>query len=263
MNRDSGFTRLLVFHSSFIVHPSSFLTGGSRMNRNRVGRWARRAVWGTLAVVMTVGCNPLTTIAFLTHRDTKVPAESPLTFKEGPKKNKDEIVVALFVSQGTGQSYDFAGAQDSLATELAKILPEMAKENKQKLVVVAPAQVNKFKIKNPNWKYMHPNEWGKQLGADFVLNIHLDNMNLFQPGSQNSFYEGRADATVDTYDVDQDPDEGPKHTYVHGFAYPKTGFRDASSKPVSAFRREFLENLAVELSRKHVDHKPSSGIAER
>jgi hypothetical protein len=229
----------------------------------RTYRWARRAVWGTLAVVLTIGCNPLTTIAFLTYRDTKVPAKVPLTFKDGPKKNKDEVVVALFVSQGTGQSYDFAGAQDALATELARVLPEMAKENKQKLTVVPPAQVNKFKMKNPNWKYMHPTEWGKQLGADFVLAIHLDNMSLYQPGSQNSFFEGRADVTVDTYDVDLGTEEGPKYTYTHGFAYPKTGFRDATTKPVSAFRREFIENLAVEIARYHVDHKPSSGIAER
>ena len=56
----------------------------------RTYRWARRAVWGTLAVVLTIGCNPLTTIAFLTHRDTPTPARCPLTFKEGPKKDKEE-----------------------------------------------------------------------------------------------------------------------------------------------------------------------------
>lgn len=233
------------------------------MSRSRCGRWARRIVWGTLAAVLTIGCNPLHTIAFLTHRDTKVPAKVPLVITEGAKKKKDEVVVALFVSQGSGHSYDFAGAQDALAAELARVLPEMAKENKQKLTVVPPAQVNKFKMKHPNWKYMHPTEWGKHLGADFVLTIHLDNMSLFQPGSQNSFYEGRADVTVDTYEVDRGVEEGPKYTYTHGFAYPKTGFRDATSKPVSAFRREFIENLAVELARYHVDHKPSSGIAER
>ncbi len=230
---------------------------------NKTYRWARRAVWGTLFVVCTIGCNPLTTIAFLTHKDVKIPAEFPLTYKEGPKKEKEEIVVALFVSQGTGQSYEFAGADSALANEIIKRLPEMVKETKQKqkLTVLTAAQVNKFKMKNPNWKLMHPAERGKQLGADFVLVIDLEKMSLFQPGSQNSFYEGRADATVDMYDVDEGPGE-PKHTYSQGFAFPKTGFRDASTKPVSAFRREFLENLAVELCRRHVEYKPSSGIAD-
>ncbi len=81
---------------------------------------------------------------------------------------------------------------------------------------------------------------------------------------QDIFYEAALFAAVGylVIGIDAGPDE-PKHTYVHGFCYPKTGFRDATTKPVSAFRSEFIENLSVELSRKHVDHKPSSGIAER
>src|SRR5437016_87864 len=128
----------------------------------RTYRWARRAVWGTLAAVLTLGCSPLTTIAFLFHRDTPEPAKCPLVFKEGPKKDKEEVVVALFVSQGSGQSYEFADAAGVIASELHKKMPEMAKENKQKLKVILPAEVNKFKMKNPNWKVMHPSAWGKQ-----------------------------------------------------------------------------------------------------
>src|SRR5688572_32520818 len=48
------------------------------------------------------------------------------------------------------------------ANELAKKLPEMAKENKQTLVVIPPAQINRFKMNNPNWKYMHAAERGKR-----------------------------------------------------------------------------------------------------
>ncbi len=223
-------------------------------------RWARRAIWGTLAVVCTVGCNPLTTIAFLTHRETKVPAEYPLTFTEGPKKNKDEIVVALFTSQGAGQSYDFATAERSLASELAKRLPELAKENKQKLVVLSPTQVDRFKIDNPTWKSGNPVAWGKKLEADFVLDIHLDRMSLYKPGMLDQVYEGRAEVTVDVYDIDGYTGE-PKN-YVHAFAFPKTGVRDATSIPQSQFKKWFIENLATELAYKHVEHKPSSGIAE-
>jgi hypothetical protein len=230
---------------------------------SRTYRWARRAVWGTLAVVFAFGCNPLTTIAFLTQKDVKVPATYPLSYKEGPKKDKEEVVVALFVSQGTGQSLEFAGADGALATEIAKHLPEMAKEAKheQKITVLPTAKVNKFKMQNPNWKLMHPAERGRQLGADFVMVIHLDRMSMYKQGSQQAFYEGRADVTVDVYDVEDGQVEA-KYSYPHGFAYPKTGFRDAESVPVSAFRRGFLDTLAVELCRYHVEHKPSSGIAE-
>jgi hypothetical protein len=222
-------------------------------------RWARRAVWGLLAVVGTIGCNPLTTIAFLTHKDVKVPAEAPLTFKDGPKKDKEEVVVALFISQGTGQSYEFAGAETVLYSDIARVLPEMAKENKQKITVVPLRDVNKFKMKHPQWHLMNPATRGKHLGADFVLDIYVKNMSLYQPGSLNQIYEGHAEVEVQTYDVDAGPE--PKHYYIHPYAYPKTP-RDASAIPASMFRKQFLENLAVELCRHHVDYKPGIGIAD-
>src|SRR5262249_20120672 len=173
---------------------------------------------------------------------------------------KEEIVVALFVSQGTGQSYEFAGAEGHLASELAKKLPEMSKENKRKLKVVRVADVNMFKVKNPNWKVMHPSTWGKQLGADFVLDIHLDKMSLYQPNSLNEIYKGSAEVSVDVYDVDAG--QAAPSNYIHAFSYPTTGVRDATSIPVSQFRKAFIENLAVELCRYHIDYKKSSGIAE-
>jgi len=218
-------------------------------------------VWGVFAIVITMGCNPLSTIAFLTSRDAKEEAKHPLTFKEGPKKDKAEIVVALFVSQNTGQSFDFSLADGVIASEMAKRLPELAKLNKQKLIVIAPSEVNKFKIKNPDWKVMHQTTWGKKLGADFVLAIHVEKMELYQPGSLKQIYEGRAEVTVDTFDVDAGVGE-PKSNYIYPFSYPKTVVRDVGSMPQGTFKKAFLENLAEELAMQHIDHKASSGIAD-
>lgn len=232
------------------------------MNRTRSYRWVRRAVWGTLAVLLAVGCNPLTTAAFLFRSDAKKPADFPLKYAEGSKKakEKEEIKVALFVSPGTGLSFEFAGAESQLASELVKKLTETAKENKQKLTVVALADVQKFKQKNPNWKHMHPSAWGKALDADFVLDIHLDKMSLYQPGSSNTLYEGRAEVSVDMYEVDAGNER--KDGYILPFSYPETGFRDATSIPLGTFKRAYLDNLAVKIAQKHMDYKPSSGIAE-
>jgi hypothetical protein len=231
------------------------------MNRSRTFRWARRAVWGTLAVVLTIGCNPLATIAFLTHRDTPVPAKYPFINKDEPKKENEEVVVALFVSQGTGQSFEFAGAEATIASEMARKIPELAKENKQKITVIPPALVNKFKMNNPTWKDMHASAWGKRLGADFVLEIHLDKMRLYQPGSVNQLYEGRAEVSVFMYDVKEGAAE-PKY-YTHPYSFPKTGFWDATSIPLGKFKKEFLERLAVEIAQYHIDYKADSGIAEK
>ncbi|HEV3439412.1 MAG TPA: hypothetical protein VG122_18755, partial [Gemmata sp.] len=166
------------------------------MSQNQACKWARRAVWFTLAAVFTLGCNPLATLSFLTQSDPVKKAEYPLVFADGPKKGK-EVVVAVFVSSAPGIGPVFAGSEGKLASDIAKKLPEMAKESKQKLVVLDPALVNKFKMNNPNWKLMHASEWGKKLNVDFVLDIHLEKMSLYQPGSLNMYYEGQADVTVD------------------------------------------------------------------
>jgi hypothetical protein len=230
------------------------------MSQNQAGKWARRAVWFTLAAVFTLGCNPLATLSFLTQSDPVKKAEYPLVFADGPKKGK-EVVVAVFVSSAPGIGPVFAGSEGKLASDIAKKLPEMAKEYKQKLVVIEPSLVNKFKMNNPNWKLMHASEWGKKLNVDFVLDIHLEKMSLYQPGSLNMYYEGQADVTVDVYDVDAGPGE-PKYNYVHPFKYPHTSVLPTDSIPQNRFKQDYLEHLAAELAMKHVSHKVDSGIAE-
>ena len=37
---------------------------------------------------------------------------------------------------------------------------------------------------------------------------------------------------------------------------------DATSIPLSHFKKAFIEHLAVELAMQHIDHKPSMGIAD-
>lgn len=226
----------------------------------RTYRWARRAVWGAVAVIFTLGCNPLATIAFLTHRDTPLPAKYPFVPPDDSKRSKDEITVAVFVSQSSSQSYEFAGAESTLASELARVIPELAKENKQKIKVIPPAEVNKFKFKNPTWKNMHASAWGKALGADFVLEVHLDKMRLYQPESRDQLYEGRAEVSVFMYDVKKGVAE--PNNYIHPYCFPKTGFRDATTIPLGTFKKAFLERLAVEIAQYHIDHRPDSGIAE-
>jgi hypothetical protein len=230
-----------------------------KSHKSRKFRWARRAVWGTLAVVMTIGCNPLATFAFLTHRDTPLPAKYPLFPKDSPRSKKDEVKVAVFVDPGIGQTYEFAGAPGVVASEMAKRMPEMAKENKRNLVVISPQKVNEYKMKNPTWNKQNPIVWGKALGVDYVLDVHLTKMSLYQPGNENMLYEGRAEVEVELYDVAAG---GEPEYYVHPFSYPRTGFLDATTIPVGTFKKKFLERLAVEIAQYHLDYLPDSGIAE-
>jgi hypothetical protein len=230
---------------------------------NRTGKWAKRAVWLTLAAVLSFGCSPLTSIAFLLHKDDKVPAKYPLRHKdEKDAPKKEAITVAILTSQqGAGGDPEFARVDQQLARDLAKLLPEFARPTKQKIEVVPPSKMDQFKLSNRNWRSMRASEIGKKLGADFVLDIALSRISIYQPGSANQIYEGRAEVSVDVYDV-SDAGE-PIHHYIHNFLYPKAGFRDATTIPAGQFRMEYVGQLAKELALYHVEHPPSTGIAEQ
>lgn len=228
---------------------------------NKLGKWAKRSVWLTLAAVLTIGCNPLQTAAFIFHKDDKVPAQYPIRPKDGPKKDHDEeITLLVLTTPGRGIPQEFAGVERELASILAKRLPEAAKENKDKLTVVSPTQLDKFKINNPSWRSLHPTEIGKKLGADYVLDVTVSNIGIYQQGSGREIYEGRAEIDVGLYDVAAGPGE-PKHQYVHQHLYPKTGMIASSNLPLSQFKQRFLEKLAHDLIRKHIDYKQADFIA--
>lgn len=230
---------------------------------NRTGKWAKRAVWLTLLGVMAIGCNPLQTAAFIFHRDQKMPAEYPLRPKDGEKKDKEkELTVLILTEFSPGQAYELfaVGADKELAARMGKHLADAAKEDKQKVAVVPPAQLDRFKVQNPNWKTMRPADIGRKLGADAVLDVAVGQVNVYQPGSQNTIYQGRANVDVGVYET-ADPTGVAKWTYPHAFAYPKEELRSVDNLPLPRFRMEFVDNLAIELVRKHIDHKPSEGIA--
>jgi hypothetical protein len=236
------------------------------MNRSRVGKWARRAVWGTLLAVAAIGCNPLNIAGFIFARDEMRPAPYPLAFsKDGPKKDKDEVVILLLPQLAPGVGREFVTADRELAEKLARLLPELAKENKnkdaRKLRVISPTQVDKFKMANPQWKQMAAGDIGHKLGADFVLEIYIDRMRLYQPQSRDSIYEGRAEVSVSIYEIGETGGE-LKDRYTHSFSYPKGLVRDASAISESEFKKQYFEALTAEIANHHVDSKTSNGIAD-
>ena len=225
------------------------------------GKWAKWGVWATLLAVMSFGCSPLTTLGFILHRDEPKAAQYPLRPATGPKHEKDqELFVLILVDQSPGRP-EFAGAGRELQTSLSKRIPEEAKESKDKLTVIAPSQFDKFKMANANWKSMHPAVIGKRLRADVVMDIHLGNMSLYQSGTANQLYEGSAEVTMDIYDVTKGAGE-PMHHYTHMHRYPKSmGMVSPSDVPEAQFKQKFLDQLAVDLARKHIDHKVSVSVA--
>lgn len=229
------------------------------------GKWTRRAVWGALVVVLCLGCNPLQSVAFLLHKDDKVPAVYPLRPKEGPKHNKDEEITVLVIcgqQQSGALPAEFVRVDREVASLVAKRMPEEAKENKEKIAVISPTQFDKFKIDNPNWRTMPAAKIGKKLGADFVLDINLSNIQVYQSGSRNMLYDGRAEVAVDVYDVATGPGE-PKWHYELQYAYRPNHTPDATDGTglsIGVYKQGFVNRLASEVIWKHLEHSPADGI---
>lgn len=236
------------------------------MNRSNAGKWACLAVCVVAVAVFSIGCNPLNLAAFMFARDEKMPAPYPLTFdKEGPKKDKEEVVVLLLPHLAPGTPREFVTADRELADKLARALPEMAKENKDKLKVrvISPMQVDKFKMANPQWRQMSAGELGEKLDADFVLEIELSQMRLYQPNTGTErIYEGRAEISVSIHEVTA---EGSvfKDRYPLSFAYPTDRMvRSASAVSASEFKKGYMESLARKIALQHVDSKRGIGVTD-
>lgn len=227
------------------------------------GKWAKRGVWTTLAAVLAIGCNPITLPFVLLRTEAKIPAQYPLRPKEGPKHDKDdEIKVLILASLAPGSvTPEFAGSDRELAAAIAKKLPEVGKANKEVYSVVPPHQLDTFKMQNPNWRGMRAAQIGKRLGADYVIELTVSGLQMYQPGALNQIYDGRAQVSVEVADTAETTGD-VKHRYAFTFAHP--GFpRPADSISPSQFKLEFLDKLAQDVVFRHIDHKAAEGIAAR
>src|SRR5690349_17196498 len=116
----------------------------AKTNRSANAKWARRAVWGLFVVVMCIGCNPLSTLAFITHDTPKTPAELPLLpHKDSQGETKTEVKVLVLSNLYTAAAIDYAGMDRELVNLYAKEFPKAlaANEIKQKIKVIPAEQV--------------------------------------------------------------------------------------------------------------------------
>jgi hypothetical protein len=226
---------------------------------NAIKKWAMLSVWLTLAAVLTIGCNPLQTVAFFLHKDDKVPPQFPLRPKEGPKKDKDEeIKVLILVDQRQGLPIEFVGTDRELMSTMVRMLPEMAKANKEKLGVVSAAELSKFQSAHPNWRTMSGVQIGKALNADSVLQVSIGSATMYQPGTGRQLYDGKAEIEVNVYDL---VGKTPERHYPLQFNYRPNRSPDVDSTSRSLYRQGFIEQLAKEILWKHVEHPSGDEVA--
>jgi hypothetical protein len=217
----------------------------------------RRGVVLSLAVLgMTLvglGCNPATTAWFLAGgADRKQDPDHPLAAKEGKK----EINVAVFVSKSPTLAMDFASVDRELSSLIAKRLTDDTKDERRPIKMVEQSKLDKIKTQVKDWRTANVAELGKQAGADYVLDVSISQMSIFQAQSAGEIYEGRAAVQVLVYDTSK-PDS---IAYEYSLT-PTAPQKFNTDMPQAHYRKMLVERTACEIAWRHVKHTSEREIA--
>jgi hypothetical protein len=204
-----------------------------------------------LTVACTFGCNPLTSFFFLAP-DSKIPAQLR---KVAADDRTQEVTVAVLTYTGLETRPEFLRVDRDLSNLVVKQLREGFKANGESVKVVPPAKVEEFKNNHPNWHTMELTEIGSRLNADYVIYLEVSHLSLYEPGSANSLYRGRADITVNLVDA-INPDETPETKELNitfptesgGVAIP------AEDKSPQLFKEQFYKRIATQVAWQFTAH---------
>lgn len=222
-------------------------------NKNK----ARIAV-ALLAVVAAAGCNPILLMGHLfNNNDNKLLAEFPLAPKN--KNDKEEIRVVVLTSCPPTASPEMAGIDRLLAAEFIPMLERRCTENKEKVVVLKSKPIDDFKRENPNWRSMKPFDIGKHFGADYLIDVEVLSVGIFEPHSHRQLMRGRALIAVEAYDMSKTlPD--PVFNKEFNVLYPGAAEVSVSDVPYSTFRHAFVKHLANKLAIMFTAHSPKERV---
>jgi hypothetical protein len=166
-----------------------------------------------LTTLACMACNPLTATYFLlVGMDPKF--DPAFKLWTGDKKKPDKVVIL----------------------------------NKEQILVASTSKVQKFKDEHPSWQSLSLEEIGKKLDTDYIIELEIRELSLYENGSQNTFFKGRAAISVTVADI-RKPGKNPVFSDDYIGEFPKSqGPRLASDTNPQRFRREFMTRVATDLS---------------
>jgi hypothetical protein len=199
--------------------------------------------------VICTGCNVMALPYFILPEPTIEPK-----FKLASEDKEREVRVVLLASSNVMETRaEFLRIDRELSQQVGLQMQHAFKENKEKVTVVPTSRVEKFKDENPTWKAMSPKEIGAHFKADYVIDLEIHAISLYEQGSDNMLYMGRASVAVDVVDVHK-PAEGFVYQTEYTIEYPRRGPLPASSNNPAQFRQRLLTRIAKELAWLFTEH---------
>jgi len=160
-----------------------FFLGGTIMNK-------RLLLSLSLLACLAGGCKPLGYLAYLFAPDLgKVTVPAEFDRLQGKK-----VAVVLFTDEATQVDYPYARWTLSQQIEAA------LKANVRKIDVVPIQRVIRYQDENIEWNSVDRTRVGKDLGADYVLYVAVEEYSTLEPGSM-SLFRGRISARASVFDT--------------------------------------------------------------
>jgi hypothetical protein len=211
------------------------------------GRSIWLSLWGS---VLIAGCSFPQSLYFIMP-EAKDPAELKRLANEDGKK---EVKVVLWTYMNLDPREEFIQADRRLAVALAEEVRRLSEENKEKVTVVKPNLVAQYKSKNPEWRSFELTRVGHDFNADYVVNLEIDKLSLYEPNANQQLYRGQTEILVSVVDM-KNPDDVQSKEFNDRYPTEARGDMTPFEIPANVFRDKFLEHVAKKLAFYFVEHK--------
>ncbi len=204
---------------------------------------------GILVAVTSAGCNMMALPFFL------IPSfrlEQPKCKLASEDKEK-QVRVMILAEMGLETQPDLVHFDGELARLLAHNMQEGFKSNKEKVTIVSTSKVERYKDDHPNWQSESATELGKHFHADYVIELEVGALSLFEKGSANQLYQGRISISMKVIDVHASGDNIVKYEEEYHCSHPQCP-KPVGDNDLAQFKQKFLAVVAQELAWRFVAH---------
>jgi hypothetical protein len=200
-----------------------------------------------LSIWLLTGCNPASlAMVLMPFFDSK---EQPQCKIATPNKETTVAIVTWFGNRELQMWPELMPADSELSERLAAILRDRYAGNKDKVKIVANAQVRNYqnKMVGDTWSAA---EVGKRVKADKVIALEINSLSLYEKSTHHSqqLFRGNIEIAVKAYDLAKPAEEQVIFEEIYKRPFPRESPTDTfTSAP--QFRAAYLTRVARELSK--------------
>ena len=151
----------------------------------------------------------------------------------------------------------FAAIDRQLPGLIARQMMTDTKDEKHPIVVIEQAKLDKWKqTSGADIRTVSPAVVGKQLGADYVIDVTVNSMSVFQPELAREFCKGKASVDVVVFDCSQA--DKKLQEYTHNSTQPE---RSTGAMSPKDYAKWFTERLGKEIAFRHIPSDSNERLA--